>query len=171
MLPWSYDTMGIRMKCIKIWMQKKSVQKSVHSRSNHFRTPLVVGERADHFNKGHRKSIFLDRYSYIFQLSVFVIPGEKGTPDVSLPRGRNLTKKLWGSLLLITVILNDAVWCQTFLFKLLVHYFLNREAIPGPLFLYFRLFYVQLTENKCTIDIAHVWVQTWVLWCLRQPLC
>ena len=40
-----------------------------------------------------------------------------------------------------------------------------------PLFLYFRLFYKQLTVNKCSIKVANDWIQTWVLWYWRRPLC
>ena len=40
-----------------------------------------------------------------------------------------------------------------------------------PLFLYFRLFYKQLTVNKCSIKVANDWIQTRVLWYRKQPLC
>ena len=33
-----------------------------------------------------------------------------------------------------------------------------------PLFLYFHLFYKQLTVNKCSTKVADDWIQTWVLW-------
>ena len=39
------------------------------------------------------------------------------------------------------------------------------------LFLYFRLFYKQLTANKCSIKVADDWIRTWVLWYWKQPLC
>ena len=40
-----------------------------------------------------------------------------------------------------------------------------------PLFLYFRLFYKQLTVNKCSIKVADDCIQFWVLWYWKQPLC
>ena len=40
-----------------------------------------------------------------------------------------------------------------------------------PLFLYFRLFYKQLTVNKCSIKVADDWIQTWVLWYRKRLLC
>ena len=40
-----------------------------------------------------------------------------------------------------------------------------------PLFLYFRLFYKQLTVNKCSIKVADDWIRTRVLWYRKQPLC
>ena len=40
-----------------------------------------------------------------------------------------------------------------------------------PLFLYFRLFYKQLTVNKCSIKVADDWIQTRVLWNWKRPLC
>ena len=40
-----------------------------------------------------------------------------------------------------------------------------------PLFLYFRLFYKQLTVNKCSIKVADDWIRTWVLWYWKRPLC
>ena len=33
-----------------------------------------------------------------------------------------------------------------------------------PLFLYFRLFFVQLTANNCSIKVTYVWIRTRVLW-------
>ena len=38
-------------------------------------------------------------------------------------------------------------------------------------FLYFRLFYKQLTVNKCSIKIAHDWIWTRALWYRKRPLC
>ena len=40
-----------------------------------------------------------------------------------------------------------------------------------PLFFYFRLFYKQLTVNKCSIKVANDWIRTQVLWCRKRPLC
>ena len=40
-----------------------------------------------------------------------------------------------------------------------------------PLFLYFRLFCKQLSVNKCSIKVADDWIQTWVLWYRKRPLC
>ena len=40
-----------------------------------------------------------------------------------------------------------------------------------PLFLYFRLFYKQLTVNKCSIKVADDWIRTRVLWYRKRPLC
>ena len=40
-----------------------------------------------------------------------------------------------------------------------------------PLFFYFRLFYKQLTVNKCSIKVADDWIRTRVLWCCKRPLC
>ena len=40
-----------------------------------------------------------------------------------------------------------------------------------PLFLYFRLFYKQLTVNKCSIKVADDWIRTRVLWYWKRPLC
>ena len=40
-----------------------------------------------------------------------------------------------------------------------------------PLFLYFRLFYKQLTVNKCSIKVADDWIRTRALWYWKQPLC
>ena len=40
-----------------------------------------------------------------------------------------------------------------------------------PFFLYFRLFYKQLTVNKCSIKVADDWIRTRVLWDCKQPLC
>ena len=40
-----------------------------------------------------------------------------------------------------------------------------------PLFLYFCLFYKQLTVNKCSIKVADDWIRTWVLWYRKRPLC
>ena len=38
-------------------------------------------------------------------------------------------------------------------------------------FLYFRLFYKQLTVNKCSIKVADDWNRTQVLWYRKQPFC
>ena len=40
-----------------------------------------------------------------------------------------------------------------------------------PLFLYFCLFYKQLTVNKCSIKVADDWIRTQVLWYQKRPLC
>ena len=40
-----------------------------------------------------------------------------------------------------------------------------------PLFLYFRLFYKQLTVNKGSIKVADDWIRTRVLWYWKRPLC
>ena len=40
-----------------------------------------------------------------------------------------------------------------------------------PLFLYFRLFYKQLTVNKCSIKVANDWIRTRVLWYRKRQLC
>ena len=40
-----------------------------------------------------------------------------------------------------------------------------------PLFLYFRLFYKQLTVNKCSIKVADDWIRTRILWYWKRPLC
>ena len=48
--------------------------------------------------------------------------------------------------------------------------FLKNGPFPAS-FLYFRLFYKQLTVNKCSIKVADDWIRTWVLWYRKQPLC
>ena len=40
-----------------------------------------------------------------------------------------------------------------------------------PLFLYFHLFYKQLTVNKCSIKVVDDWIRTRVLWYQKLPLC
>ena len=40
-----------------------------------------------------------------------------------------------------------------------------------PYFLYFGLFYKQLTVNKCSIKVANDWIRTRVLWYRKQLLC
>ena len=50
-------------------------------------------------------------------------------------------------------------------------WFLKRMGHSGPLFLYFRLFYKQLTVNKCSIKVADDWIRTRVLWYRKRPLC
>ena len=40
-----------------------------------------------------------------------------------------------------------------------------------PLFLYFRLFYKQLTENIGSIKVADDRIRTADLWLWKQPLC
>ena len=35
----------------------------------------------------------------------------------------------------------------------------------------FRLFYKQLTVNKCSIKVADDWIRTGVLWYWKHPLC
>ena len=57
----------------------------------------------------------------------------------------------------------------------------EKEAEIGPLlkngpfaasfFLYFRLFYKQLTVNKCSIKVADDRIRTRVLWYCKRPLC
>ena len=39
-----------------------------------------------------------------------------------------------------------------------------------PLFLYFRLFYKQITVYKCSIKVADYWIRTRVLWYWKQLL-
>ena len=46
-----------------------------------------------------------------------------------------------------------------------------KRAIPGLFFLYFCLFYKQLTVNKCSIRVANDWIRTRVLWYWKRPLC
>ena len=49
-----------------------------------------------------------------------------------------------------------------------------RVFLNGPFptsFLYFHLFYKQLTVNKCSIKVADDWIQTRVLWYRKRPLC
>ena len=48
--------------------------------------------------------------------------------------------------------------------------FFNKMGHFRPLFLYFRLFYKQLTVNKCSIKVANDWIQTRVLWYRKRPL-
>ena len=52
--------------------------------------------------------------------------------------------------------------------KLIV--FLKNGPFPAS-FLYFRLFYKQLTVNKCSIKVADDWIRTLVLWYRKRPLC
>ena len=40
-----------------------------------------------------------------------------------------------------------------------------------PLFLYFRLFYKQLTVIKCSLKVPNDWIRTRVFWYRKQPLC
>ena len=40
-----------------------------------------------------------------------------------------------------------------------------------PLFLYFRLFYKQLTGNLSSLKFADGWIRTTDLWCRNRPLC
>ena len=44
----------------------------------------------------------------------------------------------------------------------------NKNVHPNflsrPLFIYFRLFFNQLTVNNCSITAADDWIGTWVLW-------
>ena len=58
--------------------------------------------------------------------------------------------------------------------KGLIACFLNKEGDLLKMGLsrsYFRLFYKQLTVNKCSIKVADDWIPTWVLWYQKQPLC
>ena len=48
---------------------------------------------------------------------------------------------------------------------------LKKMGHSRPLFLYFRLFYKQLTVNKCSIKVADDWNRTRVLWYRKWPLC
>ena len=49
--------------------------------------------------------------------------------------------------------------------------FLKNGPFAASFFLYFRLFYKQLTVNKCSIKVADDWIRTRVLWDCKRPLC
>ena len=49
--------------------------------------------------------------------------------------------------------------------------FFKKMGHSRPLFLYFRLFYRQLTVNKFSIKIANDSILTQVLWYWKRPLC
>ena len=49
--------------------------------------------------------------------------------------------------------------------------FVIKMGHSRPLFLYFRLFYKQLTVHKCSIKVADDWIRTRVLWYWKRPLC
>ena len=55
--------------------------------------------------------------------------------------------------------------------KALNYLFFCKKGHSRPLFLYFRLFYNQLTANKRSIKVADDWIQTQVLWYQKRPLC
>ena len=48
--------------------------------------------------------------------------------------------------------------------------FFKNGPFPAS-FIYFRLFYKQLTVNKCSIKVADDWIRTWVLWYHKRLLC
>ena len=50
-------------------------------------------------------------------------------------------------------------------------FFLKNGPFATSFFLYFRLFYKQLTVNKCSIKVADDWIRTRVLWDCKRPLC
>ena len=54
---------------------------------------------------------------------------------------------------------------------MVVNFFFLKIGHSRPLFLYFRLFYKQLTVNKCSIKVADDWIRTRVLWYRKRPLC
>ena len=49
-------------------------------------------------------------------------------------------------------------------------FFKKNGPFPAS-FLYFRLFYKQLTVNKCSIKVANDWIRTRVLSYCKRPLC
>ena len=49
--------------------------------------------------------------------------------------------------------------------------FLKNGPFAASFFLYFRLFYKQLTVNKRSIKVADDWIRTRVLWDCKRPLC
>ena len=55
-----------------------------------------------------------------------------------------------------------STWEQN-LFFFFFFFFFKNGPFPAS-FLYFRLFYKQLTVNKCSIKVADDWIRTWVLW-------
>ena len=50
-------------------------------------------------------------------------------------------------------------------------FFKKKWAIHCLFFFIFRLFYKQLTVNKCSIKVADGWIRTLVLWYWKQLLC
>ena len=56
-------------------------------------------------------------------------------------------------------------------FQLFIQFFFKKMGHSRPFFLYFRLFYKQLTVNKCSIKVANDWIRTRVLWYRKRPLC
>ena len=50
-------------------------------------------------------------------------------------------------------------------------FFKKNGPFAASFFLYFRLFYKQLTVNKCSIKVADDWIRTRVLWDCKRPLC
>ena len=49
--------------------------------------------------------------------------------------------------------------------------FFKKDGPFPASFLYFRLFYKQLTVNICSLKVADYWIWTRVLWYWKQPLC
>ena len=50
----------------------------------------------------------------------------------------------------------------------------NNKFLMGqsrPLFFIFVISIVNSTNQLFFLKIADGWIQTWVLWCLKQPLC
>ena len=63
-------------------------------------------------------------------------------------------------------------WCAVrYVHLSLKFFFFLKMGHSRPLFFYFRLFYKQLTVNKCSIKVADDWIRTQVLWCRKRPLC
>ena len=60
------------------------------------------------------------------------------------------------------------IWPLCFLF--LFSFFKKDGPFPAS-FLYFRLFYKQLTVIKCSIKVANDWIRTRVLSYRKRPLC
>ena len=48
---------------------------------------------------------------------------------------------------------------------------LSKNDFHKAVFLYFCLFYKQVTVNKCSIKVADDWIRTRVLWYWKRPLC
>ena len=57
------------------------------------------------------------------------------------------------------------------LFVCLFVSFFFQMGYSRPLFIYFRLFYKQLTVNNCSIKVADGWIRTRVLWYQKRPRC
>ena len=53
----------------------------------------------------------------------------------------------------------------------LFFFFKKNGPFAASFFLYFRLFYKQLTVNKCSIKVADDWIRTRVLWDCKRLLC